>query len=180
MYDPTTLMGLSDHVFVMTTIATPYLTNRRQTRTHTPQHSTIYKWNEGTNISNYGKSAQIWTAHTQEATFIEGMQTIIQDTNLNNNRRATAMEEYIIKEAIDIGVVKEIKISHPKNPNKWGKTLAPWFNDECREAKKRLAQAKRTYDKGNANIIQATREFHKVCLKRRSEFASETPDMLKY
>jgi hypothetical protein len=64
MYDPTTLMGLSDHVFVKTTVATPYLTNRRTAKTHTPQYSAIYKWSEGTNISTYGKSAQIWTAHT--------------------------------------------------------------------------------------------------------------------
>jgi hypothetical protein len=33
-------------------------------------------------------------------------------------------------------VVKKITIQQPKNPNKWGKTLAPWFNEECREAKK--------------------------------------------
>jgi uncharacterized short protein YbdD (DUF466 family) len=78
------------------------------------------------------------------------------------------------------GVVKEVKLSHPKNPNKWGKTLAPWFDEKCREAKKMLALARRTYGKGDDRIIQATREFHKVCLKRRSEFASETPDMLKY
>jgi uncharacterized short protein YbdD (DUF466 family) len=78
------------------------------------------------------------------------------------------------------GVVKECKTSQPKNPNKWGKTLAPWFNDKCREAKKKLANAKRTYNKGDDHILQATREFHKVCLQRRSEFASETPDMLKY
>jgi hypothetical protein len=28
-YDPTTLMGLSDHVMVKTQIATPYLTRKR-------------------------------------------------------------------------------------------------------------------------------------------------------
>jgi hypothetical protein len=43
-----------------------------------------------------------------------------------------------------------------------------------------LANAKHTYPKGDDRIAQATRTFHKVCLKRRSEFASETPDMLKY
>jgi uncharacterized short protein YbdD (DUF466 family) len=81
---------------------------------------------------------------------------------------------------MEAGVVKEIKISQPKNPNKWGKTLAPWFNEQCREAKKTLANAKHIYDKGDDRIVKATREFHKVCLKRRSEFASQAPDMLKY
>ena len=28
------------------------------------------------------------------------------------------------------GVVREIKITSPKNPNKWGKTLAPWFTEK--------------------------------------------------
>ena len=43
-----------------------------------------------------------------------------------------------------------------------------------------LANAKRTYDKGDDRITQATREFQKVCYQRRAEFYLETPDMLKY
>jgi hypothetical protein len=46
------------------------------------------------------------------------------------------VEDYILKQAIEAGVVKKIHIKQPKNPNKWGKTLAPWFNEACREAKK--------------------------------------------
>ena len=78
------------------------------------------------------------------------------------------------------GVVKEVKWSHPRNPNKWGKTLAPWYDEKCREAKHLLAYAKKTYNKGDDRILQATRNFHKVCLLRRREFATETPEMLKY
>jgi hypothetical protein len=77
-------------------------------------------------------------------------------------------------------VVKKIVTTHPKNPNKWGKTLAPWFNEECREAKKGLAKAKRMYGKGDAHVVAALREYHKVCFKGRTEFASSTPDILKY
>jgi hypothetical protein len=40
-------------------------------------------------------------------------------------------------------VVKEIKTTVLKNPNKWGKTLAPWINEECKEAKKELAGARK-------------------------------------
>jgi hypothetical protein len=36
------------------------------------------------------------------------------------------------------GAVREIHISKPRNPNKWGKTLAPWFNEECRKAKREM------------------------------------------
>ena len=46
------------------------------------------------------------------------------------------MEEYIIKEAMNAGVVRVVKQAHPRNPNKWGKKLAPWFDEKCREAKR--------------------------------------------
>jgi hypothetical protein len=49
--------------------------------------------------------------------------------------------------------------AQPKNPNKWSKTLAPWFTEECREAKKGLAEAKRVYEKGNAHILAALRKY---------------------
>jgi hypothetical protein len=77
-------------------------------------------------------------------------------------------------------VVKKIVLTQPKNPNKWGKTLAPWFTEECREAKKALAEAKRTCRKGDACIVQAMRKYHQVCIIGRKEFALSTPDMLKY
>jgi hypothetical protein len=77
-------------------------------------------------------------------------------------------------------VVKEIKTTVPKNPNKWGKTLAPWFTEECREAKKQLAETRRQYGKGDEQVKTAIRHFYKVCRKGRLEFAKATPDMLKY
>jgi hypothetical protein len=43
-----------------------------------------------------------------------------------------------LQEAVIAGVVKEIKTTIPKNPNKWGKTLAPWFTEECRTAKREM------------------------------------------
>jgi hypothetical protein len=46
------------------------------------------------------------------------------------------VEKFIISEAMAAGVVKEIQWSQPHNPNKWGKTLAPWFDEKCRDAKK--------------------------------------------
>jgi hypothetical protein len=77
-------------------------------------------------------------------------------------------------------VVREIKITKPKNPNKWGKTLAPWFTEKCRGAKRAMASARRSYGRNNENSIAATRAYMKICLEARLEFAVETPDMLKY
>jgi hypothetical protein len=67
----------------------------------------------------------------------------VADTSISNDDRAAAVESFILQEAIKAGVVKEIIITSPKNPNKWGKTLAPWFTEECREAKRNMARAKR-------------------------------------
>jgi hypothetical protein len=68
-------------------------------------------------------------------------------------------------------VVREIIIKRPRNPNKWGKTLAPWFNEECRKAKKTLAETRRNYNKGDECITQAIKQYYKVCAKGRAEFA---------
>jgi hypothetical protein len=50
-------MGLSDHVFVKTTIAIPYLVSRRNIPSQQQQEKITYKWIEGTNLSEYSKSA---------------------------------------------------------------------------------------------------------------------------
>jgi hypothetical protein len=57
---------------------------------------------------------------------------------LNNDDRATAVEKYLLDQAVKAGVVKAHRFTMPKNPNKLGKVLAPWFNDNCREAKREL------------------------------------------
>ena len=51
---------------------------------------------------------------------------------MDNDVRAAEVEKYILEQAVTAGVVKQIIIKQPKNPNKWGKTLAPWFTEECR------------------------------------------------
>jgi hypothetical protein len=76
--------------------------------------------------------------------------------------------------------VKKIQFTPPRNPNKWGKTLAPWFNDNCRETKKKMTEAKKLYNKGDERITQASKEYLRACQRGRQEFAKQTPDMLKY
>ena len=95
------------------------------------------------------------------------MQNIINDPARSNEQRAEAMEKYILEQAVQAQVVKEVKITTPKNPNKWGKTLAPWFNEECREAKKTLNAARKIYGKEDARVTGALKNFHKVCIKGR-------------
>jgi hypothetical protein len=99
---------------------------------------------------------------------------------MTNTERAAAVETFLLEEAVEAGVVKRIQITTPRNPNKWGKTLAPWFDDNCREAKREMARTRRLHGKGDARSIIATKLYLKVCSVARQEFAKLTPDMLKY
>ncbi len=45
------------------------------------------------------------------------------------------MEEFLIAEAVSAGVMTKTILTESKNPNKWEKHLAPWYNEECRTAK---------------------------------------------
>jgi hypothetical protein len=76
---------------------------------------------------------------------------------MKNEDRAVAVEEFILHEAVNAGVVKKIKITIPRNPNKWGKTLAPWYNDTCRQAKWEMGRARREHGKHHASSITATK-----------------------
>ena len=89
---------------------------------------------------------------------------LVADTSRSNTERATAVENFLLSEAVTAGVVKEITITSPKNPNKWGKTLAPWFNEKCREAKRAMANARRQNDRNDECCIAATRAYLKICL----------------
>ena len=76
----------------------------------------------------------------------------MRDKHLNNEDRAAAVEKLVLEHAIEAGTVKQVKITPPRNPNSCGKTLAPWFNDTCREAKRELAEMKKLYGKGDSRI----------------------------
>lgn len=83
---------------------------------------------------------------------------------MSNEERAAAVERFLLKEAVSAGVVREIKITSPKNPNKWGKTLAPWFTDKCREAKREMAKTRKSHGRNDICCSIATKAYLKVCL----------------
>lgn len=47
----------------------------------------------------------------------------------------TAVESFLLSEALAKGVVVQQQIKTAANPNKRFKSLAPWFSEECRAAK---------------------------------------------
>ena len=46
------------------------------------------------------------------------------------------VERFLCTEAARVGVVRTVLRKVPANPNKRDKTLAPWFDEECRAAKR--------------------------------------------
>ena len=50
----------------------------------------------------------------------------------NNDARSAKFEKALLEAAEEAGVVRLHRKRIPSNPNRVGKFLAPWFNDECR------------------------------------------------
>ena len=53
------------------------------------------------------------------------------------------MEKFLLEEAVAVGVVSKVETCLPRNPNKVHKQLAPWFTDECREARRAYTRVRR-------------------------------------
>jgi hypothetical protein len=76
-YDPATLKGFSDHMLLQTKIKLPRLQTLATRNAPTKQPEIIYKWIEGTCISNYSQSAKKWEEWTGKPEFIEKFQTLV-------------------------------------------------------------------------------------------------------
>ena len=95
-----------------------------------------YIWIGGEDTIEYMNSAKVWKAHTSTDQFAAKFLEITMDHAANNDRKTEIVEEFLLAEAITAGVVKAIEIRPRKNPNRWAKHLAPWYNELCREAKR--------------------------------------------
>ena len=83
------------------------------------------------------------------------------DTSLSNAQRSDAVEAFLLEEA-------------------WGKTMAPWFTEACREAKKAWATARYVHGRDSPEAREAARKFRSACQQGRQDYARELPDLLKY
>jgi hypothetical protein len=119
-YDSDTLNKLSDHSLIMTKVQTSYYFRKHEEKT-IGTSQIRYKWVEGQGINDYAKSAHTWQEFTASPAFTKGLTELISNQELTNDERAAAVEQYILEKATEAKVVKEIKVSHPRNPNKWGK-----------------------------------------------------------
>ena len=61
----------------------------------------------------------------------------------------------MIAEAVRAGVLKVTPPRSHKNPNKWAKHLAPWFNEQCRQARATYRAASRAQGNHHASATSA-------------------------
>ena len=59
----------------------------------------------------------------------------------DNDLRSTKLEEFLLVEATRAGVLAVSTKRTAKNPNKWAKHLAPWYDARCKEARARYRAA---------------------------------------
>ena len=88
-----------------------------------------YKWEYGDNVQQYAASSQVWRDYTEREGFVQAFQDIVKNTTVTNDARATQVEQFLLRHAELAGVIKKVEITVPRNPNKWGKRLAPWFRN---------------------------------------------------
>jgi hypothetical protein len=109
-----------------------------------------FTWVGGDNTIEYMNSANKWKAHTSTEKFATRFQQITEEFRHDNERRTERVEEFLVEEAIEAGVVMASETRSAKNPNRWAKHLAPWYTDTCRQAKREYRLAKREHGKKHA------------------------------
>ena len=95
-YDPATLHGLTDHILLQTTVKLPKLQTLATRTASNKQPEILYKWIEGTCISNYSQSAKKWEDWTSKTEFTEKFQKLVENKNMGNEERAAAIEKWIL------------------------------------------------------------------------------------
>jgi hypothetical protein len=128
-----------------------------------------YRWREGDCLADYGKSAKVWHEFSSTNEFAAGFMAIIVDDKLTNDARAARVEEYLLKQATEAGVLEVSSARRAfNNPNKWDKHLAPWFNTKCTEARRKLKSERHRYGKRHKRTAEAMKEFLQCCKNSRA------------
>jgi Asp-tRNA(Asn)/Glu-tRNA(Gln) amidotransferase C subunit len=94
-----------------------------------------YEWIGREDTQEYMQSIEKWRKHTSEETFATEFNRITEQFKDNNDLRTEKIETFLINEAMLAGVVRKHEHKIQRNPNRWAKHLAPWFEDTCRTAR---------------------------------------------
>ena len=88
------------------------------------------------------ESATKWKEYTASKEFGEAFEEVMKQHHGDNETRSAYMEQFLIDQALKIGVARRQTKHVAANPNRWAKHLAPWYNDICREAKRSYRRCK--------------------------------------
>jgi hypothetical protein len=130
-------------------------------------------------IAKYMEKANEWKRHTSSKEFAAAFTHIMEEFKHDNALRSSKVEEYLIEQALNIGVVKQRTKRIAVNPNRWEKHLAPWYNDKCREAKRKYKASKRKHGKNHRDTQAAYQEYKSSCKEARAHLQFTLPDILK-
>jgi hypothetical protein len=143
------------------------------------ENENSYRWIPGEYLNEYNTSAAKWKSHTSTAEFSKTFRETAAQFENDNDARAAAIELFMLAEATKAGVVTEIPPRSHKNPNKWAKHLAPWFNETCRNARNTYRATASTHGKSHTSAIASLKNYLKTCRDSRAKMQFTLPDMLK-
>ena len=135
---------------------------------------------QGDKIQEYSTSAQTWRAHTATAEFQEKFEDVEKLYANNNDMRAQKIEEFLINEAVKTGVVTRKIIKESANPNKWEKHMAPWYNEECKEAKQNCYNTRKKYGRNSPPARIKYKQYKQCCAQNRVKLEKRLSAIIKY
>ena len=78
----------------------------------------MYRWVDGTRLSNYAQSWIAWSEYTAKPAFAASFAAVLASHDADVDDMSVAVEQFLLTEAIGIGVVKKQIIKAAANPNK--------------------------------------------------------------
>lgn len=78
----------------------------------------VYRWVDGTRLTDYSWSWRAWEQRTDTAEFADALTAIVDAQHVDVDALAFAVENFLLDEAIALGVVKKSIIRPASNPNK--------------------------------------------------------------
>ena len=80
-------------------------------------------------------SAAKWKAHTSTTEFANKFNDVTSKYAANNEVCTRKMEDFLIAEAQRAEVITSKYYCIQKNPNRWSKHMAPWYDEDCKKTK---------------------------------------------
>jgi hypothetical protein len=127
------LSSLTDHSTLC--ISLPWAVHRTSADCASADERIVYRWVDGTSLSDYSTSWVAWSEHTAKPAFGAAFNEVLSSNPTDVDALSLAVENFLLNEAIGVGVVVKQTIKAAANPNRKYKSLAPWFDEECRAAK---------------------------------------------